>query len=259
MKNRVLISHAGIAASILTAGTAMATTSYDLTTAPSSAVINGALFKTYDLRSAGSGVLQSFVRVSSNNGTEQGYNTSGRPVPFDENTSGTFTHDCQVSDFPLMTIGGTDYYEFILDINQTNSNPLLSLDAVKIFTSSTPSQTTTDISSLGVLRYDMDGAPGGDATVELNYSNFTGSGEADMVLYVPASLFGSTSDYLYLYSSFGVPNPNNDGYEEWAHRDAGGPPPPPPPPPPPVPLPGAAAMGLAGLSALALGRRRGAK
>ncbi|HEV8379587.1 MAG TPA: hypothetical protein VGP99_12110, partial [Tepidisphaeraceae bacterium] len=30
------------------------------------------------------------------------------------------------------------------------------------------------------------------------------------------SKFTGTNPYVYLYSSFGVPNDNNDGYEEWA-------------------------------------------
>jgi hypothetical protein len=239
---------------MLATGVSSATTTYDLTVDPSSVTIRGAIFETYDLRAAGSGVLQSFVRISSNNTTEQGYNTSGRPVPFDENTSPTFTHDVQLSDFPIAAIGGVSYYEFILDINQTGSSPLLSLNSMKIFTSTTGGQTTTNISSLGTLRYDMDtGSPGGvgDATVTLNYNNFTGSGQADMVLYVPASSFGPPTDFLYLYSAFGIPNANNDGYEEWSHREPG-----PPPPPPTVPLPAGAAMGLASLCGLTFMRRR---
>jgi hypothetical protein len=238
-----------IAVSVLTAGTSLATTTYDLTVAPSSVQIRGATFATYDLRAAGSGVLNSFVRISSNAATEQGYNTSGRPVAFDENTSPTFTHDVRLSDFPTFVVNGVLSYEFILDINQTGSNPLLSLNKVQIYTSTTPSQTTSNVSSLGTLRYNMDGTGGGvnDATVTLNYNNFPGSGQGDMVLYVPAANFGSPNEYLYLYSSFGDPNVNNDGYEEWAARGA---------PPLAAPLPAGAAMGLAGLFALALARRR---
>src|SRR5437762_1805244 len=94
-----------VAVVALTASAGLATTTWDLTVAPSQATINNALFKTFDLRAAGSGTLHSFVRVASNNTTEQGYNTSGRPVAFDENTSPTFTHDALLSDFPTAVIG----------------------------------------------------------------------------------------------------------------------------------------------------------
>jgi MYXO-CTERM domain-containing protein len=249
-----ILATVGMAAVALSASSGLATTTLDLTVAPSSGTINGALFRTYDLRAAGSGVLHSFVRVSSNATTEQGYNTSGRPVAFDENTSPTFTHDALLSDFPTANIGGTNYYEFILDINQTNSSPLLSVNAIQIYTSTVASQTTSNVTSLGTLRYNMDNTAGvgpgdgsaNDYTITLNYQNFTGSGQADMVMYVPVSNFGSPSDYVYLYSYFGVPNGNNDGYEEWAHRDSAT----------AVPMPQAAAMGLAGLTGLVMVRRR---
>jgi hypothetical protein len=250
----------GAAALVAASSATMATTNYDLTAIGSSAVINGAFFGTWDQRAAGSGVLHAFVRVSANTDTVQGYNTSGRPTAFDENSSPTFTHDALLSDFPVVnkvfTPGGPAIasYEFILDINQLASDPLESLNAVQIYTSTTPGQTTPNITSLGALRYNMDNTAGagagngsaGDSTVTLDYRNFTGSGQADMVLYVPVSFFGATSDYVYLYSFFGVPDNNNDGFEEWAHRDSST----------AVPLPQAAFMGLAGLTGLAATRRR---
>src|ERR1043166_4033058 len=63
-----------------------------------SGFINGGFYMRGDRRPAGSGVIHSFVRIQSNNTTEEGYNTSGRPVSYDENTSMTFTHDIQFGD-----------------------------------------------------------------------------------------------------------------------------------------------------------------
>jgi hypothetical protein len=118
--------------------------------------LNGALFQRADFRPAGTGFIDSFVRIQTNDPVEQGYNTSGRPLAFDENNSPNFTRNLTFGEVPTVTVNGTAYKEFLLDINQTNSSPLLSLDQLKIFTSAIGSQTTTDVNSLGTLRYDLD-------------------------------------------------------------------------------------------------------
>jgi hypothetical protein len=48
-------------------------------------------------------------------------------------------------------VGNTSYFKLLLDINQTNSHPLLSLDQLQFYTSPTGSQTTKDVGSLGTL------------------------------------------------------------------------------------------------------------
>jgi MYXO-CTERM domain-containing protein len=250
----MLVATAMASAALLVTSSGKATV-VDLTTSPSFGVINNARFETSDFRSAGTGVIDSFVRLQAN-GTERGYNTSGRPTAFDEKTAGTFTRNLQLSEVPTRLIGGISYYEFILDINQTNSNPLLTLDEVKIFTSATGSQTTSNVDSLGTPRYNMDGgAVDGDSSVELNYTLASGSGQGDMNMYIPVSNFAGAlqTDFVYLYSEFGIPNPTNDGIEEWAIRTAN------PVNPPEVPLPTGAAMGLAGLTGLGLIRRRASR
>jgi hypothetical protein len=191
---------------------------FDLTTAGTTALVGGAWF--YDLAAAptGTGNIDSFVRISSNAGTEQGYNTSGRPVPFDENTSPTFTRDLQLSAVPIVNIGGTNYREFLLDINQTSNDPLLSLDEVRVYQAATGGINSNTFAGLGTAIYDMD-AGGADNWVKLNYNLNSGSGSGDMLLYVPTSLFGA-GQFVYLYSEFGEHNANNDGFEEWAVRTA---------------------------------------
>jgi hypothetical protein len=196
--------------------------------------LNGALFQRADFRPAGTGFIDSFVRLQTNNTVEQGYNTSGRPVPFDENTSPNFTRNLTYGQVPTVTFDGTDYKEFMLDINQNNANPLLSLDQIRVFTSTTGSQTTTDLGSLGTERFSLD--TGGDNLVLLNANLTSGSGQGDMFLLVPVSAFADTAagDFVYLFSRFGDNNPNNGGFEEWAVRV--------------VPLPSSAWAGLAGLA-----------
>src|SRR5215210_32578 len=91
--------------------------------------INGARFVTVDQQPTGSGVIHSFVRVSAaNQGIVEGYNTDGRPLQFDENTTHTFTRSQLLSDLKIVTRNGQQYYQFLLDINQEASRPLLTLN-----------------------------------------------------------------------------------------------------------------------------------
>src|SRR5262245_5593536 len=106
-KMRFVQGIVGVAALIALAGGANATI-VDLTTPMSSGVVNGARFETADFRAAGTGLIHSFVRVQAS-GTEQGYNTSGRPVAFDENTSPNYTRNLTYADIPTRVIGGVTY------------------------------------------------------------------------------------------------------------------------------------------------------
>jgi len=233
------------------AGSAQATL-VDLTTGNQSGTINGAIYTNTNIQAAGSGVLNSFVRVSSANNTYvRGYNTSARGVAYDENTSPTFTHDLALSAVPVVTIGGVAYRQFLLDINQQSSNPLETLSNVQIRMGAASGSGAAPAwgSGVGSLIYQMNAATWDGVTgpnpytnrVELNYNLEPGSGGADMYLYVPDALFvGGTN--VFLYSEFGDPNPNNDGYEEWATLTPG----------PVVPLPSAAWAGLSCLAGVAV-------
>ena len=215
----------------------------DLTTSGSFGIINGARFETQDFRSAGTGVLQPFVRIQAN-GTEQGYNTSGRPTAFNENSSPNFTHDLQLVEVPVVIIEGESFYEFSLDINQlsSGSNSLLSLDRVELFSTSAASLTTPNLASVATLRYSLDA--GTDSWIKLDYNLASGSGQGDMRMFIPVSALGDAlaTDYVYLYSQFGTNHATNDGFEEWAVRS-------------PVPAPSAVLPLLLG-AAMARRRRR---
>lgn len=235
--------------------TALASTC-SLTVPLSSCTFGIATFSSTEPTPVGSGVIDSFVRISTNDPVENGFNTSYRPLSFDENSSPTFTHN--------ITLAGTEtaasgtYYVFRLDINQTGSEPLLSLDDVQIFTSSIADQHPTTFSASGVLNisgtlvYRLDtgtvapGTAGGNEIV-LNYNINGGSGQGDMKLLIPVSAFNwvdPATTYVYLYSQFGAMGAgcinnyfdatgqhandpitsscaNNDGYEEW-YRILGG-------------------------------------
>jgi hypothetical protein len=224
-----------------------------------SGTLNSTFFTTTDVGSTGTGVISPFLRVQAN-GEASGYNASTNSVMPDVKT-GTWTHDIQLSAIPIVVnptgAAAGSYYEFLLDINQTNANPQLSLDTVQLYTRSTvidPANTLALLTGSSTLRYNLDSNAAN--YVLLNYDLNAGSGSGDLFMYVPTSYFAaaSGSDYLYFYTQFGLQGGNyaeNDGFEEWAVRTAAA---------PSVPDGGATALLLGGaLLGLAAVRRRFSK
>lgn len=212
---RSMLAAAVVAAGIVFAAGSTQATIVDLING-NSGTINGAQFDWTPEQPTGTGFIRPFLRVQAN-GIEQGYNTSGAPVPFDDKV-GPWTHDVTFADLQstTVTIGNTSYFKLLLDINQSGSgnHQLLSLDQLQFYTSPIGGQTTNDVGSLGTLRYSF--SPG-DA-VYLDASRNHGGGSGDMFAYVPTSAFAGTrsSDFVYMYSHFGNTYPSNGGFEEWA-------------------------------------------
>jgi hypothetical protein len=199
----------------------------DLTTRGAIGSINGAIFRQVDPQPTGTGVIDSFVRLqSTKSAVQQGYNSDHRPVQFNENTSPQFTRSLAVSDVPVVVIGGAKYREFLLDINQKASQPLLSLDELRIYVGDAPNLTgyncaTHQLAGLDAT-YDMDKDDMDayvDNWIKLNARLNQGSGKGDMLAYIPDSAFSGGS-YIYLYSKFGVNLTANSGFEEWAKGSA---------------------------------------
>ena len=164
--------------------------------------------------------IDAFLQIK-NSGVEQGYNTSGDSntstgkKDYQFNQAGT-TQNLQLSEVPIVTIGGTEYREFLLRIDEPGSDPMLSLDQLQIFLSPTGSltdynTTTRTLSGLSAI-YDLDS--GGDNWIKLNYSL---SPYGIAVAYIPNSLFtqASGTQYVYLYSQFGSNMVSGAGMEEW--------------------------------------------
>ncbi|MBI4355957.1 MAG: PEP-CTERM sorting domain-containing protein [Candidatus Omnitrophica bacterium] len=154
-------------------------------------------------------------------------------MTLDNGASDVFNHAIMITDVPRVTIDGIQYREFLLDINQNASdNPsLLSLDEIQIFLSGTANQSVETFTG-GILDltdaslvYRLDA--GSDSWIKMNYTLNHGSGSGDMFAYIPETLFANvytgSNKFVYLYSRFGENHVNNDGFEEWAVREGGGP------------------------------------
>jgi len=204
---------AAIAAALLFSGAAANATLVDLTTSGSaSGQIGDALFFATDQQPAGTGYIDSFLRVQASP-TEQGYNTDGG-FPFDDKNPHNFQHSIQLSSLAQFNISGTEYFKFMLDANQSGaSNRTFTMTQLQFYTSNNPAQTTTTFNAdgtlpLGNLAYNMN--PGGGSANSV-ITTATGSGKFDAIAYVPVSDFNTAGKYVYLYFA----GQGNGGFEEW--------------------------------------------
>ena len=104
-----MLAAALLAAGVLFASTPAQAAIVDLINGDSG-TINGAQFDWTPEQPTGTGNIQPFLRVQAD-GVEQGYNTSGTPVPFDDKV-GPWTHNVTFADLQSTTvmIGNTSYF-----------------------------------------------------------------------------------------------------------------------------------------------------
>jgi hypothetical protein len=184
--------------------------------------LGGAFFSTTDIQPTGTGVFDPFLTLQASP-SEQGYN-SGSNNNFDTKRVPQWNHEIQFSQLQATTINGTQYFGFVVDINEPNgaSKSLISLDSLKIWTSSTlQTSTSTDSSgkfngSLGTLVFDM----GANNSVHYNDQQH-GSGSGDLNIFIPVADFAGTksTDYVYMYQLWGNSDLSTEGgFEETALR-----------------------------------------
>src|SRR5687768_9303471 len=87
----------------------------NLTTAGLELPVGTAIVTQTDHLTAEDGVVNPFLRIDAN-GVERGYNTDGRPLQFDERANTAVTHSLTLGEVPLVTKGGVEYREFLLDV-----------------------------------------------------------------------------------------------------------------------------------------------
>jgi len=217
---------------------------YDLSYQGAVETVNGAIYQQWDEpEPMGTGVIDAFLGIQGS-GSQHGYNTLGA-IEFDTKPG---CESLLLSAIPICEIGGINYREFLLDINQTSTHKILSVDKVQIFL-----ETTDDVSgyptAFSTPLYDLDS--GADSYVKLSDEWGAGSGKGDMLLFVPDSLFTSAVNYnptgnnfIYMYSMCGATFDGADGFEEWAVGCGG------------TIIPEPATMLLLGLGSLVVFRKR---
>jgi uncharacterized repeat protein (TIGR01451 family) len=164
-------------------------------------------------QSSGTGLFDPFLTIQ-NTGSQSGtnfYNGSsygtGDAISFSDNR----TSSISTSSIPIVEIGGSEYYEIRLDVNEVNGGEksFVDLNSFKIFGSSSATQSSAEAN----LLYSLD-------TEEINrdiylFDDNTGSGKSDLVILVPKSYFSSNPEYLYFEASL---SGTDGGFEEFSVR-----------------------------------------
>lgn len=214
---RVFSALVSAALALAATSTASAVT-YNLNTLGTVAIdtVDGRAYFTTDFtKTEGTGVIRPFLSIQGN-GTESGFNISQGVL--DTKRNGQYTVTQRVSDLQTVNVDGVSYYSFLLDINEpNNSNSTISIESIKIYTSSKLYTSLESLSSKGTLQFDLDGLT--PTTLVYNDRN-SGSGQGDIAFFIPVSaVAGVPSDhYFYMYQEFGGGSAQTgSGYEETTH------------------------------------------
>jgi hypothetical protein len=176
------------------------------------------LYASFGIQTSGTGVINPFLTIQQN-GNEMGYNTS-KPQSggvMDDSFAGNGGKTRNLSFSELSGHNNSDgTYTFLLDANQ-NGSELISLNRLEIFSTGTPDQHVSAISSLTDKSLLYDSGSGNIVNISTKLVQGNGSGVSDIAVTFKNSVFsGVTSDkYIILYAEFGDPNQTNDGFEEW--------------------------------------------
>ena len=195
----------------------------DITDAGDFVNIGGVIFTDAVNTGSGTGNYNTFLAISDNDGVEHGFNSDDTP-PIDdsnENIDQAKTHTVKLSDLVIVTVNGVQYYEFRVDLNESNSDPdaQISLDQFQLYSSSNGAIVDTGTLFTQNLIYDMDA--GGNKSVLLSDASSSGSGTDDYSVLVPITEFAGldpTTTYVYLFVQMGAAGEDwetNATFEEW--------------------------------------------
>jgi len=178
-----------------------------------------------DPQGTGTGAIDPFLRVQrANSPCVAGFNTGGNAGGTLDDIAGVWTHALATSSLTTINIGGIDYVQFLLDINQTGASPYLSLEAMRLFSfgdgllDGDAGLNTLLGGGLGVQSlFNMD--DGLNRRLLMDFGLNSGSGSGDILFSINADLFANAGEFIYLFSRFGATDTlfaNNDGFEEWS-------------------------------------------
>ena len=199
----------------------------------SSASVNGATFEQFNLKTGGTGAVNSFLRVQAkgNATIQKGYNTgfprNNFPSGFPDfsQKSGNFTVTVPFGEVPKEGA----FRALLLDLNEKNGpgGSVITLERFQVYIGADlPGSGMTfidgdenQLSSLGTLVYDLDA---GDATNAVKMEDFlSGSGEIDVRILLPESLFNGVSSAA-AFRIFVEFSGADAGFEEFIVQGIGG-------------------------------------
>jgi hypothetical protein len=197
--------------------------------------------------SSGTGTLDTFLRIAAKGSGTSEFGMNTTDAPGDTKAGGFLETSLLLANIGTVAIGGTDFYEFLVDANEFQNTPEaaeLDLTEFQVYLSSSADLSSADILGSIAASYDLDGVE--DSTVTFSTLN-SGSGRADLQILVPLTALDPESTYVYVLAGF---DRVGSGFEELNIRlgdDV---------PAPPLPEPATALLLGAGLLGLArLGRR----
>ncbi len=233
MKIKTILLIIGVMIFAVTSGYAFATvpTAIDLIDNSSVLASDNSIWQRVNQQPTGTGVFDPFLRVQKK-GYELGLNTGAKITgsnPVYDDVASIWTHSLTWGALGVVTIGGKDYWDFTLDINEPkNSSRFLSLDVFQLYDyRGSLGGKATSISQLGAPVYDLAKSVPTGPSVLMDYSlSKSGSGKDDIEALIPVIKGIDPKDFLYLYVQFGRPVnvPANllskdfsseCGFEEW--------------------------------------------
>jgi len=204
---------------LLSGTTGVYATSLDLTTG-GDGWINGGFFSVDDINPAGTGVIEPFVRLQSTGPAavryyEEGTNTL-QTRALDEKPAWITVY--QITTDNIFTMGGVDYVNFILDVDEPASKEDILLTDLILYTSNSnqkypyPSQSSVGLQAPEA--WNMDVGTDGNSDVFLNYTLVSGGSGwwGDLSVLIPI-MNTHIGQYFYLYSRFEKCDNNP---EEWS-------------------------------------------